>query len=399
MTERKAVYYGQVELIPGIVCDGYVLDNDIAVMSERGTADLLGVHHKSLQSVAVNWPSKKLKAFIDKGLSVAVNRVEVTAKDNPHKGRKIIVYETSFIESFIRGYALALAHDVLRENQKHIGKRCVILQSSLVVTALEIAIKQACGLSPDIQQTAQKNYIDAVKLIKEFGFTCSAPNDIAIKKDITQFLDIPESTLNSFLRKHKGDIEPIKLDYSTIRSIGLKAPRMNGYLMDDVTKIALGMDSVIGIELKKKVFGQVGSFVKPETSAEIQWRNVLSKVFEGFDLRFNYPIGPYKVDFFVAKLMLVLECNGYCHRYYNDQQEKAREKLITQRYSLVRFHHKVSLETLFNGILQAKPGIVIKLYDLAQLSQEMPFNLNPLNTYDGLIEQTKPRLKDCREQL
>jgi hypothetical protein len=23
MTERKAVYYGQVELIPGIVCDGY----------------------------------------------------------------------------------------------------------------------------------------------------------------------------------------------------------------------------------------------------------------------------------------------------------------------------------------------------------------------------------------
>jgi hypothetical protein len=28
MTEQKAVYYGQVELIPGIVCDGYVLDDD-----------------------------------------------------------------------------------------------------------------------------------------------------------------------------------------------------------------------------------------------------------------------------------------------------------------------------------------------------------------------------------
>jgi hypothetical protein len=36
MTERKAVYYGQVELIPGIVCDGYVLDDDTAVMSEAG---------------------------------------------------------------------------------------------------------------------------------------------------------------------------------------------------------------------------------------------------------------------------------------------------------------------------------------------------------------------------
>jgi len=265
MTERKAVYYGQVELIPGIVCDGYVLNDDTAVMSERGTADLLGIHHKSLQSVAVNWPPKTLEPFIDKGLSVAVNRVEVTAKDNPHKGRKIIVYETSFIESFIRGYALALAHRKLRKIQRHIGERCVILQSSLVLTALESAIKQACGLSPNIQKTAQKNYIDAVKLIKDFGFTCSAGDDIAIKKDITQFLNIPESTLNSFLRKHKNDIQPIRLNSTTIRSFGGKASRMNGYHLDDVTKIALGMDSVIGIELKKQVFGQIGSFAKPAT--------------------------------------------------------------------------------------------------------------------------------------
>jgi hypothetical protein len=53
--------------------------------------------------------------------------------------------------------------------------------------------------------------------------------------------------------------------------------------------------------------------------------------------------------------------------------------LIIQKYSLVRFHHKVSLETLFNGILQAKPGTTIRLYDLEQLGQEMPFNINPLN--------------------
>jgi len=79
-------------------------------------------------------------------------------------------------------------------------------------------------------------------------------DDIAIKKDITQFLDVPESTLNSFLRKHKNDIQPIQLDSATIRSFGGKASRMNGYHLDDVTKIALGMDSVIGIELKKQVF-------------------------------------------------------------------------------------------------------------------------------------------------
>jgi hypothetical protein len=74
MQERKAVYYGQVELIPGIISDGYVLDDDTAVMSERGTAELLGMDHKSLQNVAANWPPKTLEA----------------------------------IESFIRAYALAL---------------------------------------------------------------------------------------------------------------------------------------------------------------------------------------------------------------------------------------------------------------------------------------------------
>ncbi|KHD09742.1 hypothetical protein PN36_22070 [Candidatus Thiomargarita nelsonii] len=52
--------------------------------------------------------------------------------------------------------------------------------------------------------------------------------------------------------------------------------------------------------------------------------------------------------------------------------------LICILYSLVRFHHQVSLETLFNGILQAKPGTTVKLYDLERLGQEMPFNVNPL---------------------
>jgi len=378
MVERQAVYYGQVELIPGIVCDGYVLDDETAVMSERGAANLLGVDQKLLNRVRTNWPPKVLKPFIDEGLSVRTNSVEVVAKNSPHKGRKITIYDSSIIENLIRSYLLAFANKKLRQNQQHIGERCAILSASLIKTALDIAIKQACGLSTDIQQTAQKNYIDAVKLIKDFGFTCSVDNDIAIKKDITQFLEVPESTLNSFLRKHKGDIEPLKLDAATIRSFGGKASRMNGYYLDDVAKIALSMDSIKGIKLKNKVFGQVGSFAKPSTSLEVQWREVLSKVFEGFDLHFNYPIGPYKVDFFVAKLMLVLECNGYCHRYYDDEQEQVREKLITQKYSLVRFHHKVSLETLFNGILQAKPGMMVRLYDLEQLEQDMPFNINSL---------------------
>ncbi|MDM8563745.1 DUF559 domain-containing protein, partial [Candidatus Marithioploca araucensis] len=362
--------------------------------SERGTADLLGVDHMHLNRMATNWPPKTLKPFTDNSFTMRGNFVEVIAESSPYYGRNIVVYTSATIEILIRTYASAFMNDGLRKNQIHVGKRAVALLISLVRTVLDATIKQACGLSPDIQQTAQKNYIDAVKLIKDFGFTCTAPNDIAIKKDIAQFLDVPESTLNSFLRKHKGEIEPLKLDSATIRSFGGKASQMNGYHLDEVTKIALGMDSVVGIELKKKVFGEIGSFAKPSTSLEVQWREVLSNVFKGFDLHFNYPIGSYKVDFFVAKLMLVLECNGYCHRYYDDEQEKVREKLITQKYSLVRFHHKVSLETLFNGILQAKPGTTVfevlvffskklkprMLYDLEQLGQEMPFNINPLCT-------------------
>jgi very-short-patch-repair endonuclease len=357
-----------------------VLDDGTAVLSERGTADLLEMHHKSLQSMAVTWPPKSLKPFIDKDFSMAVDTVKVVAKNSPYQGRNIVVYTAEMVETLIWAYAFALAHHTLQGNQRHIGDRCVILLKSLARSALDAAIKQACGFKPDIQQTAQQNYIDVVKLVKEHGFKCSIPNDIAIKKDIAQFLDVPERTLDSFLRKHKDEIVPIKLDRATIRAAGYKASTMNGYHIDDVTKVVLGMDSVIGLQLKQQMFGQVGPFVKPQTAVETQWQEVLSKVFNGFDLRMNYPIGSYKVDFFVAKLMLVLECNGYCHKFYDFKQEKAREELIIQKYALVRFHHQVSLETLFNGILQAQQGKVIQLYDLEHLGQEMPFGVNCKNS-------------------
>jgi len=106
------------------------------------------------------------------------------------------------------------------------------------------------------------------------------------------------------------------------------------------------------------------------------WRKTLSEIFDGFDLRYNYQIGKYKADFFVAKLMLVLECNGYCHRYYDPAEEKKREKFISRNYGMVRFDHRVSLETLFNGILQAKPGTVIRLYDFKNTDKAVSSDIN-----------------------
>jgi hypothetical protein len=91
---QKAVHYGKVELIPGIICDGYVLNDGTAVMSERGTADLLGMAHSSLQNVAVTGVPKTLKPFIDEDLSVAVTLVKMTTQKRRHKNRKIAVYST-----------------------------------------------------------------------------------------------------------------------------------------------------------------------------------------------------------------------------------------------------------------------------------------------------------------
>jgi len=67
------------------------------------------------------------------------------------------------------------------------------------------------------------------------------------------------------------------------------------------------------------------------------------------------------VDFKVDALNLVLECNGYEHRYYDVKREQEREQFIIQDYSLIRFHHKTGVEALFNAILQIRPKEVIRL--------------------------------------
>ncbi len=162
MGELEAIYYGQVELISGIHCDGYVLSDETAVMSERGTADLLNMDHAALLRMVTNGIAKSLEPFVDKGWSMVTKLVKVVAKNSPYKDREIVVYTSETIESLIRTYALALAHNSLRENQRHIGQRCVILQCALTRTALESAIKEACGFIPEIQKTVQRHYQDVI---------------------------------------------------------------------------------------------------------------------------------------------------------------------------------------------------------------------------------------------
>jgi very-short-patch-repair endonuclease len=360
--ERTAVYYGQVELIPGVICDGYVLNDGTAVMSERGTANLLGMDQKTLKAMRGNWPPKTLNPFISNDFIMRGNFVKVTTRSSPYFGRNIVVYTSATIETLIRTYALAFINDGLRENQIHIGKRSVALLISLVRAALEAAIREACGLPTRIQETIQQHYIDGAKLLKEYGFTCSVSENIFIKKDLIKFLGVTPGKLNGHFRKHRDHIKPIPLNRQKRHAAGSNASHLNGYHIDDAVKIALSMDSVVGIELKKALFGQIGCFAQPYTSDEIQWEAIFSRMFTGFDFYHNYPMGKYRVDFFVPAFMLVLECNGYCHRHYHLEKEKERERFIIQRHSLVRFDHGVSVEMVINGILQAKPGKIIRLH-------------------------------------
>ena len=363
MKEKKAIYYGQVELIPGVLCDGYVLDDEqnSTVMSERGTADLLGMAHTALQSMATTGIKKTLKNFIDKDLSMATTLVKVVAANSPYKGRDIVVYSSDIIEALMRGYALALGHNKLQKNQMHIGRRCILLHCSLAKTALDAAIKEACGLRPEIQKIAQEKYVDAVSVVQKMGFRCSAGKEMATKKDLLEFLKVPESTLNAFLRKHANRIKPIALDLKTIHDMGCKASHINGYFLEDATKIILGMDTEKGIEIKKSLFGETGTLLMNTSKEEVQWRGIFSKVFKGLGLQYNYKIGNYRVDYFVEAMDLCLECNGYEHKFYKPEEERKRERFIKKRYGIVRFHHQSDWESLMNGILKAKPGKIIRL--------------------------------------
>ena len=146
MQEKTAVHYGKVEFIPGNICDSYVLNDGTPVMSEGGVAKLLEISQKDLQDMTASGVLlRTLKPFIlDKNFSMATTLVKVTAKNSPDKGKEIAVYDVAFIESFIRGYALALANNVLLPNQKEVGKRCLILMSAFIKTALDAAAKEAC---------------------------------------------------------------------------------------------------------------------------------------------------------------------------------------------------------------------------------------------------------------
>jgi len=376
----EATHSGQFSLIPGVSCDVYIANNGEALMSERGFAKVLGMKQASLQSLANNGLPKMLKPFVDEGWAFQTHLVKVTAKDSPYKGRNIVAYTSDTIEAIIRAYAIALVNEVLRTNQRHIGVRCLTLICAFILTSLEAAIKEACGLPVDVLKTAQQHYLSAVTLLKAQGFTFSVANDIATKKDLLKHFGVTTSKLESFLKKSRDEIVPIKLERTAIRAIGSTAPTMNGYSVEHVGKIALYMSSKIQKQLQIDVFGEgnalteLGSLAKPETKGQIEWLKSFNKMFDGFDFKHNSQFDEYRPDYLIEELKLCIELNGYDnHAGYDPDAERAREKVfLNEGYGILRFHHKVDWEDLANGILRSKVGTVVRRYDIGEAYRDTP---------------------------
>ncbi len=226
----------------------------------------------------------------------------------------------------------------------------------------KVLAEKARTISIAVGNHVQHNTVNSIQILADLGFRPSLPNQMATKRDIAHFLDIPENTLTTFLVKHTDQIKPTRLSKDQIRAAGKKANRLNAYSEDDVFKLAFWMNTEISTQLKRKIFGDLGIYSTPAIREEIEWKSMLSKIFASLGFKYQQRIGGYVVDFFVEKLALVLECDKDNHRYYDPAEEKKRDKLITRHYSLIRFNSQISLETLVNAILRVQPKELVKLY-------------------------------------
>ena len=156
--EIKALYYGELAPMPEMQCDGYILENGAAGISERGTAVLLDMQRQSLNTISLRGLPPKLAQFMESGEKLYTVPVKVVASNSPHVGRFITFYSVEAIELLLRVYSRALIEDVLQKNQEHIGRRAIVVQSILARSALTALIRECCGLRPNLQKTLAKEF-------------------------------------------------------------------------------------------------------------------------------------------------------------------------------------------------------------------------------------------------
>ena len=99
-------------------------------------------------------------------------------------------------EKFRKIYALT-RHQTYHLIMDFAGPRARNKKHAIVKKLEEIEADVLRGAFSEARQKAQE--FDGIRLIEEFGFSCSAGERLATKKDIARFLKVPESTVSSFL--------------------------------------------------------------------------------------------------------------------------------------------------------------------------------------------------------
>jgi very-short-patch-repair endonuclease len=95
------------------------------------------------------------------------------------------------------------------------------------------------------------------------------------------------------------------------------------------------------------------SLRKNSTPAEIRlWAEVLrARRFHGYPFNRQYPIGPYIADFVCRQLRLIVEIDGYSHRFKEEEDRERDRALVDLGYRVVRFPEKEVMQHLDNVVL------------------------------------------------
>jgi very-short-patch-repair endonuclease len=84
---------------------------------------------------------------------------------------------------------------------------------------------------------------------------------------------------------------------------------------------------------------------------QILWSDVLrAKKFYGYQFNRQFPINNYIVDFICRKLRLIVEVDGYSHRFKSKEDEQRDQKMAKLGYRTVKFLEVEVLNDLENVI-------------------------------------------------
>jgi very-short-patch-repair endonuclease len=86
---------------------------------------------------------------------------------------------------------------------------------------------------------------------------------------------------------------------------------------------------------------------QPLTPAEERlWQTLRSRQIEGYKFRRQHPLGRFIVDFYCARVKLVIEVDGDIHKKQVEYDLERTKWLESNGYSVIRFENKAVFEDL-----------------------------------------------------